>query len=147
MKSNNFELFSTGVSHLIKSIQQLKSRKMAEYGLKGTTALCLCQILESKEGLCASELAARGEIDKAQVSRCMAELIEKGFVFRDDKDGKQYRQKYRLTEKGASVALDIVETTGKIQAHIRRNVPDEDMENFYRVLEVLCENFSELLDK
>ncbi len=146
MRSNNFELFSAGVSHLIKSIQQLKSRKMAEYGLKGTTALCLCQIWESEGGLCASELAERGEIDKAQVSRCMAELIEKDFVFRDDQDGKQYRQKYCLTEKGQEVARDVVESTSKIQAHIRQNVSDEDMANFYRVLDVLCENFSKLLN-
>ncbi len=145
MKSNNFELFSTGVSHLIKSIQYLKSRKMAEYGLKGTTALCLCQILESNGGLCASELSEQGEIDKAQVSRCMAELIEKGFVYRDDKDGKQYRQKYRLTEKGSDVAEDIVRSTSEIQKRIRQNVSEADMENFYRVLNVLCENFSAIL--
>lgn len=147
MKSNNFELFSTGVSYLIKSIQQLKSRKMAEYGLKGTTALCLCQILESETGLTAGELSDQGEIDKAQVSRCMAELMEKGFVFRDNRDGKLYRQKYCLTEKGQGVARDIVESTSAIQAYIRKGVSDEDMKNFYRVLDVLCDNFSNLLEK
>ena len=147
MKSNTFELFSTGVSHLIKSIQQLKSCKMAEYGLKGTTALCLCQILESDAGLSAGELSEQGEIDKAQVSRCMTELIEKGFVFRDDKDGKIYRQKYRLTEKGEEVARDIVESTSKIQARIRSGVSDADMATFYRVLDVLCNNFSAILEE
>jgi DNA-binding MarR family transcriptional regulator len=147
MKSNNFELFSTGVSYLIKSIQQLKSRKMAEYGLKGTTALCLCQILESETGLTAGELSDQGEIDKAQVSRCMAELMEKGFVFRDNRDGKLYRQKYCLTEKGQGVARDIVESTSAIQAYIRKGVSDEDMKNFYRVLDILCDNFSNLLEK
>ena len=147
MKSNNFELFSTGVSYLIKSIQQLKSRKMAEYGLKGTTALCLCQILESETGLTAGELSDQGEIDKAQVSRCMAELMEKGFVFRDNRDGKLYRQKYCLTEKGQNVARDIVESTSAIQTYIRKGVSDEDMKNFYRVLDVLCDNFSNLLEK
>ena len=145
MKSNNFELFSTGVSHLIKNIQSLKSRKMAEYGLKGTTALCLCQIFESENGLCASELSEQGEIDKAQVSRCMSELIDKGFAFRDDKDGKQYRQKYCLTSKGLAVAQDIVKTTSEIQVRIRGSVSDEDMANFYRVLNILCDNFGEIL--
>ena len=147
MKSNNFEIFSTGVSHLIKSIQQLKSRKMAEYGLKGTTALCLCQIFESETGLSAGELSERGEIDKAQVSRCMAELTEKGFVFRDARDGKQYRQKYCLTQKGKEVARDIVQSTSAIQARIRENVSDADMAIFYRVLDVLCDNFSIILEQ
>ena len=128
MKSNNFELFSAGVTRLIKNIQQLKSQKMAEYGLKSTTALCLCCIWESKDGLSAGDLSEQGEIDKAQVSRCMAQLIEMGFAYRDNRDGKQYRQKYCLTEKGAAVAKDIAQGTMDVQAHIRGEVSDEDME-------------------
>jgi DNA-binding MarR family transcriptional regulator len=140
MKSNNFELFSTGVSYLIKSIQQLKSRKMAEYGLKGTTALCLCQILESETGLTAGELSDQGEIDKAQVSRCMAELGEKGFVFRNEKEGKQYRQKYCLTEKGMLAVADISHTSLGIREQICAGVEERDMEAFWRVLGQLCDN-------
>ena len=145
MKSNKFELFSTGMSRLLKSIQQIKSQKMAEYGLKGATALCLYQIGESKQGLSASELSEQGEIDKAQVSRCMAELIEMGFAFRESKDGKQYRQKYRLTEKGQAVAKDIGQSTSEIQQQIRANLSDEEVANFYHVLDVICSNLNGLL--
>lgn len=56
MRSSRFEIFSTSVGQLVKSVTALKSRKMAKYGLKGTGALCLCQILESESGLTATEL-------------------------------------------------------------------------------------------
>ena len=145
MKSNKFELFSAGMSRLLKNVQLLKSKKMEEHGLKGATALCLYQIGESKQGLSANELSVQGEIDKAQVSRCMAELIEMGLVFRESKDGKQYRQKYRLTEQGQAVAEDIRKSTSEIQKQIRANLSDEEVADFYHVLDVICGNLNEIL--
>ena len=147
MRNNRFEIFSTSVAQLIKSVQTLKSKKMAQYGLKGTNALCLCQILESGDGLTAMELARQGEIDKAQVSRCMAELTERGFVYRDDKNGHRYKQKYRLTAEGKVVATDINETVGRIQETVHKDVTPEELDVFYRTLYKLCDNFNELLVK
>ncbi len=147
MRNNRFEIFSTSVSQLIKSVQSLKSKKMAQYGLKGTNALCLCQILESGSGLTATELAKQGEIDKAQVSRCMAELIERKYVYRDDQNGRRYKQKYRLTPEGTAVATDINAVVGSIQATIRKDVTPEELDTFYRTLYKLCDNFHELLEK
>ena len=145
MKTGSFELFSNAVSQLIKAMQFLKSRKMAEYDLKGTTYLCLCQIYESESGLNAGELAERGEIDKAQVSRCVSELTEKGFIYRDDRDGRRYKQKYCLTEAGKIAAQDIVNSVSRIQNAISKGISDSEMEQFFGVLNTLCENFAELL--
>ena len=147
MRSNHFEIFSTSIAQLIKAVQLLKSRKMAQYGLKGTNALCLCQIYESENGLSAGELSTLGEIDKAQVSRCMAELSEKGFVYRDDEEGRRYKQKYRLTEKGESAAKDIQSTARRIQDAVGKDITDDELDNFYCTLYKLCENFSELLEE
>ena len=141
MRQKRFELFSPAVLQLVKTVQAMKSRKMAEYGLKGTNAHCLCAIYDSGEvGLTATELARHCEIDKAQVSRCMAELGEKGFVFRDEQEGKQYRQKYRLTPEGEKAAADISDTSRAIREQIRTGVCDEDVEKFFCILEVFCEN-------
>ena len=145
MKNISFEMFSADIVKLIKCIQTLKSEKMTEYDLKGTTARCLCQIYASKVGMNAGELAAAGEIDKAQVSRCMAALTEKGLAYRETKDNHQYRQKYCLTETGELVARDIVESTTRIQRAVRHNIPAEDMETFYRVLHLLCQNYTDVL--
>ena len=147
MRSNHFEIFSTSVAQLIKAVQLLKSRKMAQYGLKGTNALCLCQILESDGGLTAGELANLGEIDKAQVSRCMAELGEKGYVYREESEGRRYKQKYRLTAEGEAVARDVQATAKRVQAAVSKDITDDDLDVFYGTLYKLCENFGELLEK
>lgn len=147
MKIGSVELFSNAVSQLIKAMQFLKSRKMAEYDLKGTTCLCLCQIYESEEGLNAGELAERGEIDKAQVSRCVAELTEKGFIYRDDREGRRYKQKYCLTDTGRLAAKDIVDSMERVQKAVRQGISDEEMEQFLSTLNTLCENFADLLQR
>lgn len=147
MRANHFEVFSTSIAQLIKAVQFLKSRKMAQYGLKGTTALCLCQILDSEDGLTAGELAERGEIDKAQVSRCVAELTEKGFILRGDEEGRRYKLKYQLTEKGRAAAEDIAAAARRVQEAVSKNISDADLSVFYSTLYKLCENFAALLEE
>ena len=148
MQGNRFEIFSPAVLQLAKSVQYIKSRKLAEYDLKGTNALCLCKILDSKdEGLTATELAFTCDIDKAQVSRCMAELTEKGYVYRNDMGGRRYKQKYHLTEEGKTIAEDIDSVAAKVQKTLRRGITAEELDSFYLTLNQICENFGDLLGK
>ena len=147
MEQHRFEVFSTGVACLTKTLQLIKSNKMAQYDLKGTTCLCLCQILASEHGLTAGELAACGDIDKAQVSRCMTELIAKGFVFREERDGRRYKQKYLLTDIGREAARDIVITTEQIQRVAEQGIAEKDLHAFYRVLDRMCDNFTNIKEQ
>ena len=146
MKGNRFEVFSPAVIQLAKTVQYLKSRKLAEHNLKGTNAICLCSILDSGEvGLSATELSKICEIDKAQVSRCMAELTEMDYVYRNDQEGRRYKQKYHLTEKGEAVAKDIDEASGYIQQTLRKGIAAENMDIFYQTMTKICENFTDLV--
>ncbi len=147
MDNNRFELFSTGVAHIVKMLQLLKSQKMGQYDLKGTTCLCLCRLLASEDGLTAGELSERCGIDKAQVSRCTADLTAGGFVYRNDKEGRRYRQKYVLTDAGRAAALDISRTTMQIQAKAEQGIDTEELDTFYRVLLRMCDNLSDLRDQ
>ena len=144
MRHNRFEILSPSVLQLVKTVQSIKSRKMAEHGLKGTNALCLCEILNSgEEGLSATELARCCEIDKAQVSRCMKEMADKGLIYRNDQEGRRYKQKYRLTEAGLAAARDIENTSRHVQELVRRGLTAQDIEDFYRITAIMCRNFSE----
>ena len=135
-----FDALYADIKNLLKVVQNCKSNKMTEYGLKGSTAQSLCCIARAADGLNANELSDLLKIDKAQVSRCMAELGQKGLVFRDEQEGRQYRQKYRLTQKGSEVAQDIAHTSRGIREKIRAGVSNKELDEFFNVLEVLCEN-------
>ncbi len=147
MKNSQFDLFSVHIIKLVKSVQSIKMQKMAEYDLKGTNAVCLCRIFESGGGLTATELSSLCGIDKAQVSRCMAELTEKDFAFRDDAKGRRYKQKYRLTEAGKRAAQDVCGCVKRIEDAVNKNLTAEQLDNFYKTLETLCDNLSELREE
>ncbi len=140
MKNRQFNSFIACVSHMLKKIQQAKSKKMAQYGLKTTTALCMCEILNAPEGLTAGELATKCEIDKAQVSRCIAELAAKEYVYRNAQEGQHYRQKHLLTETGIKIAQDIVRATGEVKEVICRGISEEELDHFCHVLNIVDEN-------
>ena len=147
MKKDRFEIFSTSVMRLVRSVQVLKAQKMAEYDLKGTNAICLCRILESEGGLTATELASVCELDKAQISRSMAELAEKGFVIRAGDSARRYKQRYNLTPEGQHAALDISNTIADIEAAVSKNIPPASLDHFYHTLYKLCDNFDALVHR
>ena len=147
MKKDRFEIFSTSVLRLVRSVQTLKARKMAEYGLKGTNAVCLCRVLESEGGLTATELSLTCELDKAQISRSMAELMEKGFIEKECDSERRYKQRYMLTPTGRNAALDIRHTIAEIEQSVSRNIPPSSLDHFYHTLYKLCDNFDVLLHK
>ena len=96
--------------------------------------------LEINDGL-------ESEDERRILYECMAELSEKGYIYRDDHDGRRYKQKYRLTEAGRAVAEDVKRTTDLIQSAVGKNISDEELEIFYKTLYKLCDNFDELLHK
>jgi len=140
VKYSNFDFLCLDIKRVLRSIQYMKSKKMTEYGLKGSTAQCLCHIAGNATGLNAGEISGQLNIDKAQVSRCMAELAEKGYVFRNEQEGKRYRQKYCLTSEGRVVVEDIIQTSLDIRNRISAGISEQDEQAFYRVLEIMCRN-------
>ena len=74
----------------------------------------------------------------------MTELSQKGFVYRDDRDGHRYRQKYQLTDAGREAANDISVTTMRIQQIAEQGINDEELSVFYRVLSKMCDNFGDV---
>ena len=145
MSTNRFEIFSTAVLRLVRSVQGIKAQKMAEYDLKGTGAVCLCRIYESGVGLTAVELARACGVDKAQISRTVAELSGRGLVLREG--AGRYKQKYQLTYAGAEIAADVLATMREIEKTVSMGISDAELDGFYRTLYRLCDNFEALLQK
>lgn len=146
MQGNRFEAFAPSVVQVARAVQYLKSRKLAEHNLKGTNAMCLCEIEATGEvGISAAEISRSCEIDKAQVSRCISELTELGYIYRDDQEGRRYKQKYHLTAEGRVAAEDIKNAVEQIRKVTRKGLTVAEMDEFYRVLTKICNNFSEFL--
>ena len=148
MKGLDFDLFSPDIFKLTKKLHEQKNKKLSEHDLKVTNARCLCRIAQSgSEGMSATEIAHACEIDKAQISRCMLELTQRGCVVRMDDGKRRYKQKYHLTEEGERIANDLMQSAVQIRDILGKDVSDEELSAFCATLEKICRNFDAVCDQ
>ena len=133
-----FEAFSSMLGAATKSLERLKSKGMEDFGLSGTHTLCLRQLYDSPEGLTRTELAARLSVDRAQITRVIGELLEKGFVI--ECGGSGYRKKCALTEKGRATTSEINDIVERINRFVSGDIPPQRLLSFYETLGEICEN-------
>jgi len=122
-----------------KSLTKIKNAKMEAYGLGSAHTICICRLYEAPDGLTKTRLAALCGVDKAQISRLIAELEEKDYVTADTAN-TNYRQKYRLTEAGRSMAEEIQKIIGEVTDFVGGSIPPEELASFYQTLRTICDN-------
>ena len=139
MYMDRFTAFALNLANIERSLHKMKSKKMAEYGLRATHLMCMVQIFCHEDGLTSTEIARTCAIDKAFVSRITADLVDRKFVMFNEKynDGRKYRQKFVLTEEGMKVMHEISDAVDKVIEKIYDQVSEEELKNFYKILEVL----------
>ena len=134
MKGENFERFGQKLSEASKSLHRLKTKYMSKYGLTSTHTSCLRQLYINRDGLTKSEIADNCEIDKAQITRIVSELIAKGYASSDD-SSKAYNRKFFLTERGIEITEEINGIVIRIVDFVSGDIPNDDIERFYAIFE------------
>ena len=149
MYMERFTAFTVNLSNIERDLHKIKSKKMAEYGLRATHLMCMVQIFCHEDGLTSTEIARTSAIDKAFVSRITADLVDRKFVMFNEKynDGRKYKQKFVLTEEGMKVMYEISDAVDKVIAKIYDQVSEEELKNFYKILEILNNNINLATDE
>ncbi|MBQ2757566.1 MAG: winged helix DNA-binding protein [Clostridia bacterium] len=147
MERERFEILSATMLRLVRAVQEIKAQKMGAYGLKGRSAAVLCRIFEQGGGMSATALVKACEVDKAQISRVLKELGEKGLVEKRGEEPHRYKQQYFLTAAGRAAAADISRAFADIEKSVSHGLTAEQLHIFFRTLYTLCDNFDVLLQK
>ena len=137
-----FDTFNNLIGCAMKHIDRLKSKGMNEYGLSGTHTLCLRRLYETEKGLTRTELAQACQVDRAQITRVIGELIAKELVV-EDANGSIYRKKCILTPIGREITSEINDLVTKLTFFVSGNIPQEDLNHFYGTLQTICDNLKE----
>ena len=139
MEKDRFDTFSNCYMSAAKSINRLKEKGMAPYGLSSMHTRCIRSLYEFPTGLTRMQISKNCGVDKAQISRIIGELCEKGYVTENSvKSG--YKNKIELTEKGRVAAIQINEIILNINNFVSGDIPEEKIQIFYEVFEQICEN-------
>ncbi len=111
-KGRDFVVATNVFSHCIQAIkaEEIKSTK-----LKGAETMLLLYLGFNPEGLTNTELVECSKMDKAAVSRSLAELAKGKFIRFEYRNGKsRYGAHAVLTTTGKEVTEHIVERIGKV---------------------------------
>lgn len=139
-----FEQFCTAISSIQHSIAKIERVEMEKYGLKGPHAQALLVMERSPEGITASELCETCEKDKAAISRTLAELEAAGMITRMDPNGKRYRSRLYLTDKGKAVARQVDDLVHQAVSLVSNGYDVETREIFVNVLNLIAANLQDL---
>ncbi len=135
-----FEQFVSSISNIHKHTQKIERDEMIKYGLKGSFAQYLLAIAHHEAGLTASQLCEICDKDKAAISRVVAEMEEKGLIYREMTGPSHYRALLKLTEKGREAADHVNERAKLAVEAAGKGLSEQDRRNFYATLHLLAEN-------
>lgn len=137
--------FTSYIDRIHKEIQKIKTRHMREFGLKSSDFSVMVMASRRPDGATVTELAAACQVDKAAISRAVRHLITKNYMEFAEQDHRvNYRQKLRLTEKGTTTVAVIMGIAEEAMSEVSRDIPQEDIEDFYRTLGSITNNLDRL---
>jgi hypothetical protein len=85
---DRFERFSMAISEISRHWHKIAAEELEKYGLKGPHAIYLPAMYQHQDGITAARLADLCGRDKADVSRMMTIMEQKGLVLRDGANKK-----------------------------------------------------------
>lgn len=132
----NFSLLAISLDNINKCINKVKNIKISEFGIRSSHFDCMMHIDLSADGLTPTEISKDCGVDKAFVSRTTADLVKGGFIQTNQKynDGRKYRNKYILTEKGKEVIKETRALIEKYFSEVSGRISEYEMKCFWRVM-------------
>ena len=117
---------------------------MSKYGLKGPFAMYLTVLYRNSNGVTSVKLGELCDKNKADVSRAVATLEEKGLVTRKTNNNSLYRAKIVLTKDGVIAAEKVQKAAARAVEMGGSGLSEERREIFYEVLESIALNLKKV---
>lgn len=138
---DRFERFTVAVTEISYHVHRLMNEAMEQYDLRGINAIYLTVLNRMDHGITASQLGEYCSRDKADVSRAVAVLEEKGLV---RKEAGRYRAKLYLTEQGKDLAERVRLLARRAVSAAGSGLNDDDRAVLYAALESIADKLQEL---
>ena len=141
MEAFGYNRFAALTASAGKAILRIKAAKMAHYGLSAAHTDCLCDLLAAGEmGLTQGELIQKEQVDRAQISRILRELVQKGYAAGSGESA--YNQRYCLTALGRTAAREIEAAIAEVNHFVSGQLAPETLSAFYETLEYIAANLN-----
>lgn len=134
MDNERFTPFVLLIERISKNIKRIADKEMEQYGLRSSHVMCMLQLAKTENGLSSSALAEACGVDKGFISRVTNELLEKGYIVKEDDPKKVYKTHFNLTKSGMEINEKMTEIVSNYVSLVNHNVSKKELESFYMVL-------------
>lgn len=139
-----FEHFSLAVSEINRCWHKIASEELEQYGLKGPHVTYFLAMSRYEEGITAPRLCEICGKDKADVSRMMNILIDKGFAAKEGGFHNRYGGVFVLTEKGKEVAAHVCRQIALAVELAGCDLDEEEKRIFHKALDSIADHMRRL---
>lgn len=141
--TNRFETFAGSVVELNRCLQKVKDLEMRKFGLRAGHSMILYYLGRCPEGLTVSQLTELCRMDKAAVSRALADLAERALTASTPEENKRaYRTAHRLTAQGQALTAQLDERIALALERGGSGLTDAQRSSFYESLDMIVQNLS-----
>lgn len=135
-----FEKFSLAIAEINRCWHKIAGEELARYSLKSSHVTYLLTLARYPEGLTAPKLAELCDRDKADVSRMVSILEERGLVTKDGIGSNRYRGCLRLTPEGKTVAEELSRRAELAVEQAGAGLTEGERIVFYAALDTITKN-------
>ena len=140
-----FAKFSFSIAEIDRCWHKLAAEEMANYDLNSPHAVYLNALYDATDaGITAAQLGELCGKNKADVSRMVAILENKGLVRKVAVGPNMYRAKLVLTEEGKQAARQVRERAALAVELAGSGLTQEERATFYKALEIITTNLQKL---
>ena len=144
-ETERFYEFSGLVSAAYKALRRAQEKYTREFGLRSVHVACMLHLLGAPEGLSATELSELCGVDRAQISRVVSELTERGLVCGTADGGRRrYRGSLCLTEEGKKTAAAMLGIVDEKLELVAAGLDAKELEIFYSVFGAIVERLENI---
>lgn len=141
---NRFARFSLAISEIDRCWHKLAAEEMAKYGLNSPHTVYLNTLYQHEDGITAAKLSELCCKNKADVSRMISIMEQKGLVQKESASGNMYRALLKLTDKGKAAARHVQERAALAVELAGAGLSDADRDTLYRSLDLITANLQKL---
>lgn len=139
MDNTRFARFEGYISSAARSISRLKAARMGRFHLSAAHTSCLLRLLAAPDGLTQTGLRETLGLDRAQVSRVLHQLGDRGYV---SSDGTGYNRVYRLTPSGLRVSHEVDGIVSEVLSFVSGAIPEQEIKAFYHTFSIITANLA-----
>lgn len=143
--TERYERFTTLVAAINRSVKKIKTEEMVCYNFKSIHVSCI-YYLYRESGLTVSQLCEMCDEDKANISRALELLEERGYICPRNENHKRYKTPLLLTDEGVRVGELIEEKVNHVLETASRGMTAQERETMYKCLGLICDNLHQICD-